>query len=956
MQSLFRIRLTAASLALALAVGCARGGEPTGHALFASPLVSPIALSADGLLYVAHTTSDTVQVVDTATRKIVAEIPVGLEPVSVALRPDGKQLFVSNHVSDSVAVIDADPQSPTRHDVVQIIQDLDSRGATLFDEPVGIAFASDEKAYVALSSRNEIAVLLREGLRWRVRPERIQITAQDPRAIAVRDGRLYVLAFESTNQTELSNCARGDDPPQCTFGPLDTNKHEIPAGNILRDPDAPDRDLFVFDTSDDSPLDVVSHVGTLLYGLAVGPQGRVFVAHTEARNDVNGMQGGVLADLDDRMYLNRIARLDCGSGKCAFDTKTDYLPLEPAPPAQPAQGRQLATPYAIAASGDGKTLFATAAASDRIFSVDAASGAVQDVLDVGAVPKGIALHTGPGGAPDTAYVWNSLDSTLSVVDVSQPGQLALKATFPVGHDPTPEPIRRGRIAFESARASSTGTFACASCHPDAHMDQLIWRIGGECSKDLSPLCGKPIPRTTRPIRGLRNTLPLHWDGALGDPYGGPNGAVGLKGDGGKDCALGDADGDHDCFLDLVRTSISAVMCDHHPCSADDGRLTAAEQGDMATFLASVSYPPARSRAVDDRVSAQAIDGFEDFYVDQGGIDRGTCADTAQGCHVLPLGASTNGTAPVTGAFDAPSVLGLTDRFVQQSLGGNSSEEMLLFMNKPYGLQGAFAGTPPSPFPFDPAKGPDERSTFAVGFLYFRVDMGPVNAVDLFQMIEEMSTGTSGATGRQVVLDDATLRGEAVSATQTLLSELEAADARGVVQLSGKARNLLPAPDGSEPVAYLAERSAYRVGGHEMTRSALLDAARSGALRVTLTAHLPPHFGDFEQRQPLLATEKVGPGPTGDPAMPVLAGSRRFQLRGIDVADGAHIHVDGARAGGHVNCVKGKYEPRFCSSESVEIYLDEPPKAPGLHLVQLQNPDGPLSNEMPVCVPPIEECR
>ena len=99
----------------------------------------------------------------------------------------------------------------------------------------------------------------------------------------------------------------------------------------------------------------------------------------------------------------------------------------------------------------------------------------------------------------------------------------------------------------------------------------------------------------------------------------------------------------------------------------------------------------------------------------------------------------------------------------------------------------------------------------------------------------------------------------------------------------------------------------------------------------------------------------GAGATGDPALPVLASARSFQLRGIDIEAKARIHVDGAPAPGAVRCVGGDYAP-YCSSERVEIRLDDPPRAPGLHLVQVQNPDGPLSDELPVCVPPLERCR
>ena len=178
---------------------------------------------------------------------------------------------------------------------------------THFDEPSGIAFASVNKAYVALSSTNEIAVVRVDGNRFAVDPVRIQINAQEPRAIAVQGGRLFVAAFESGNQTEFSNCVTRADSEGCTIGLIDPPRapgSPLPEVNILRRPGAPDRDVFVFDTEDEAPVDVLSHVGTLLYGLAVDHHGRVYVSHTEARNHVNGIEGGTLADLE-----NRIVRL-----------------------------------------------------------------------------------------------------------------------------------------------------------------------------------------------------------------------------------------------------------------------------------------------------------------------------------------------------------------------------------------------------------------------------------------------------------------------------------------------------------------------------------------------------------------------------------------------------------------------------------------------------------------------
>jgi DNA-binding beta-propeller fold protein YncE len=43
---------------------------------------------------------------------------IGRGPYGLALHPDRKLLFVSNFLEDSVAVVDADPASPTAYHVI----------------------------------------------------------------------------------------------------------------------------------------------------------------------------------------------------------------------------------------------------------------------------------------------------------------------------------------------------------------------------------------------------------------------------------------------------------------------------------------------------------------------------------------------------------------------------------------------------------------------------------------------------------------------------------------------------------------------------------------------------------------------------------------------------------------------------------------------------------------------
>ena len=105
------------------APGAAVHRSAVGHSMFMSPHASPIAFSS-GRVFVVNTPSDTVDVIDARSRAVVRRIEVGVNPVSIAVRPDGKEIWVANHVSDSVSVIDADPASPTNLQVVATIQDF----------------------------------------------------------------------------------------------------------------------------------------------------------------------------------------------------------------------------------------------------------------------------------------------------------------------------------------------------------------------------------------------------------------------------------------------------------------------------------------------------------------------------------------------------------------------------------------------------------------------------------------------------------------------------------------------------------------------------------------------------------------------------------------------------------------------------------------------------------------
>jgi len=938
--------------------------ELPGRLTFTSPQVDPIALSPDGsLLAVAATTSNAVDVISTATNARLRLVPVGVEPVSLAFKPDGSELWVANHVSDSLSVIDTQSASSTFLRVVETIQALDANGVSQFDEPVGIAFASNQKAYVALSSRNQIAVV--DAAAYSADPaDFITLSAQEPRALTVRNGRLYVAAFESGNQSELSICTtESNTNPQCTLAITDliafaTNPN-IPGEqkNIVADPQVPDRDLFVFDVNTDSQLKVVSGVGTLLYGIAVDASNRVYVTQTDARNTVNGIvapagsrqdpngDGDVsLEDLANRMFTNEVAILDCsvGGSGCTISSVVNLDGGSPAP------ATALATPYGVAVSANGATVVGTASGTNRLFTMSSA-GAVLGRVDVGAIPRGVALRSNPGtGAAETAYVLNTLGNSVSVVNVTNPAAPSLSASFAVGADPTPAAVRAGAIAFHDAFASNTGTFSCASCHPDGNVDQLLWRIGGECFLG-GCVADEDEPRTTMPVRGLRDTVPLHWDGSLGDPFGGPDGSTGSGGSVPASCSAGSP---HGCFRDLVDASLSGVMC-QQPCATGPsglaGLMTVQQREDMATFLERVSYPPARSRRLDDTLSSTtdpsppqvgaldvgAREGFEDFFMDQsGGGNPDTCADSNAGCHELPLGTATN--SETLQAFEAPTMRGMTDRFLQFSIGPTNAEEIQVLANA--GVP--FLGVSPleAPIQWDPAnKGFQEITTFGVAFAAFEPVYG-VRPLDIFQMFEEASTGFSGALGRQVTLNTRTTNGGLAAATEALLAALEAADTRGVVNLRGEGQR------SGASVSISFKDPSYKVGGVSLTRAQLLAEAQAGTLLATLTAQLRGAVTE-EVPQPLIAPVGAqcgtGNGATGDPALPT---GSSFQLDAAHVAVTHVVFLNGQPTSATIQDLGAS----ACQQAATQrIQISGLTRTGGLDILQIRNEAGLLSNELPL---------
>jgi len=118
----FRVLL----LAVIALVVSARGGFAA-FTTFASGQVRPLAMSPDGTrLFAVNTPDDQLEIFSVAagTGALAhqASVPVGLEPVAVAARSD-TEVWVVNHLSDSVSVVDVGASPLRRGFGVKLIEE-----------------------------------------------------------------------------------------------------------------------------------------------------------------------------------------------------------------------------------------------------------------------------------------------------------------------------------------------------------------------------------------------------------------------------------------------------------------------------------------------------------------------------------------------------------------------------------------------------------------------------------------------------------------------------------------------------------------------------------------------------------------------------------------------------------------------------------------------------------------
>ncbi len=469
----------------------------------------PVAVSADGMKLLAlNTPHARLAVFDISNAAnpepvLVAEIPVGLEPVSLRQRTTD-EVWVVNEVSDSISIV-----SLSRRCVLDTI--------SVPDEPADVVFAQG-KAFVTCAQSQVIRVL--DGISH-VETATIPVDGNFPRALAVSaDGqRVFVACLLSGNGTTTLPAAQAPAPPAPTNAALPPAPQTgliVATGDARLNYSVTDHDVAEINPGTNQIIHWHSGVGTNLFDLAVHPTtGDLWVANTEAHNAVR-FQPNLRAHAVD----NRVAQISLTTNSVTnfnLNPGVDYN----APPNPSTAAVALAQPTGLVWAPDGSHGWLAVYGSDRVakLGADGTVLARVDVRPAGADtkamrgPRGLALHP----SRPRLYVMNRMANSVSVIDTSTESVLA---EVPAGSRLLmPDFIAEGRGYLYDARLSAHGTMSCASCHIDGDRDGLAWDLGdpaGEMTtvgtRSYHPMKG---PMLTPTLRSAAAFPPYNWRGDHG---------------------------------------------------------------------------------------------------------------------------------------------------------------------------------------------------------------------------------------------------------------------------------------------------------------------------------------------------------------------------------------------------------------------------------------------------------
>jgi DNA-binding beta-propeller fold protein YncE len=821
------------------------------YPLFESGQVRPLARSTDGKqLFAVNTPAHRLEIfsISDAGLTPVASVPVGLEPVAVAARPNG-EVWVVNHVSDSVSIVDTRAAAP-----------VVTKTLWVGDEPSDIVFAgpSSNRAFITSARRGQHHPLdpqlttpgIGRATVWVFDAEAtgagvggtptsvLTLFGNTPRALArSADGNtVYAGIFHSGNRTTAVPADR-----LAKTGPVtDTNGTPAPDtgvivrfdGNAWRDGDGndfssrvrldlPDHDVFAIDASAPTPVVTTqwSGVGTTLFNIAVNPRsGKLYVSNLEARNEMrfegSGTRGSTLRG---RFVENRISVIDGASVTPRHLNK--HLDYSRTVGTSEENAASLATPLEMVVSRDGETLYAAAFGSAAVGVFPAAAledgsfspSASQQIAVPGGGPSGLVLDDDK----QRLYVMTRFNNSVSVINLATRRILDTEAMM----TPEPKAIREGRRFLYDARlTSSRGDSSCAGCHVFGDLDLLAWDLGNPDEHQVdnpNPYVDHPVaqfgkspvfhplkgPMTTQSLRGMAGNGPMHWRGDK-------PGSTRIDGEALELGAFREFNG---AFVSLL---------------GRESALSPEQMDSFALFALALTYPPNPYRKLDNSLTPSQAAGRNTYLNAQTTGGSMKC----QTCHVLDAAVGDFGTSGLT-SVEGPDI---SQNMKVPHLRNMYAKVGMFGMGVKGNRNGPEMGQQISGFGFSNDGSVDTLASF-LSFNVFR--FASVAARDqVVDFVMAFDSDHAPVMGQQVTLDAA--GGEAVLARVDLLA------ARAAVTSPRRECDLLAYGriGGTFRMALRGDDGVFRTAkGDAQTLQAVKNLARTGDNVVTFLC-VPPGQG------------------------------------------------------------------------------------------------------------------
>ena len=421
---------------------------------------SAIAVTSDGAFCLAvNPDSNSLSIVDTSAQEKIAEIPVGLDPRTVAVDDMGRRAYVANRGSDNVSVVDL-----TISTVITQVP--------VGNRPYGVVVSpSGDRLYVAEQGIDRLTIL-----------DAMTFETLDTLSVADRPSGLAISDDGSTLYVThlLTN----------TITVITLRPHAIYLPLILKSSVAGNRGFASSVSGVQQPIfnlqSLVSNIplwpdSNLVQSIVLSPDGyRAYVPHTRSNTSNRALTF-------DTTVFPLVSLIDLTSQQHLVGQQIDLGTLDP-----PGVG----LPFDAVVTPDSKELWVLNAASNDISVIDLTGNRLTAHIEVGDNPRGIALS--PDGA--TAYINNTLAGTVSVVDTAN---YTVTATITVTDIPLPPALLNGKRLFHTSddpRLSLAQWISCNTCHFEGEHDGRTWFFG---------FAG---PRNTTSLLGMIETYPLRWSG------------------------------------------------------------------------------------------------------------------------------------------------------------------------------------------------------------------------------------------------------------------------------------------------------------------------------------------------------------------------------------------------------------------------------------------------------------